>query len=268
MRSFDPTFEPNGVVGVRRLEVITGVGGRRSWSREDKGRIVAESFAAWRQRIGIGAALRAAAATGLCLAPACPQRGAGTAGRRGGRVCSGHRRGRRDGTIDTGAVAGGHRRDRGCRHHDPRRAGSGLAVSARSAAGGEGGDVIPVPPGVRVLIATRPVDFRKGADQPGCACQGNAGAGPVLRRRPGVPQPPRRSRQAPGMGRQRLGVGVEAARTGCLQMAADHRRGDAPVAGTARRLDRGARLVAGARAADHPAEGDTLSTATLSTATN
>ena len=46
MRSFDPTFEPNGVVGVRRLEVITGVGGRRSWSREDKGRIVAESFAA------------------------------------------------------------------------------------------------------------------------------------------------------------------------------------------------------------------------------
>lgn len=44
MRSFDPTFEPNGVIGVRRLEVITGVGGRRSWSREDKGRIVAESF--------------------------------------------------------------------------------------------------------------------------------------------------------------------------------------------------------------------------------
>lgn len=46
MRSFDPTFEPNGVVGVRRLEVITGVGGRRSWSRNDKARIVAESFAA------------------------------------------------------------------------------------------------------------------------------------------------------------------------------------------------------------------------------
>lgn len=45
MRSFDPTFEPNGTVGVRRLEVITGVGGRRSWSHEDKARIVAESFA-------------------------------------------------------------------------------------------------------------------------------------------------------------------------------------------------------------------------------
>ena len=45
MRSFDPTCEPNGVVGVRRLEVITGIGGRRSWSRDDKARIVAESFA-------------------------------------------------------------------------------------------------------------------------------------------------------------------------------------------------------------------------------
>lgn len=45
MRSFDPTFEPKGAIGVRRLEVITGVGGRRVWSDEDKGRIVAESFA-------------------------------------------------------------------------------------------------------------------------------------------------------------------------------------------------------------------------------
>lgn len=43
MRSFDPTFEPQEI---RRLEVITGVGGRRAWSDEDKGRIVAESFAA------------------------------------------------------------------------------------------------------------------------------------------------------------------------------------------------------------------------------
>jgi transposase len=46
VRSFDPTFDPEGVVGVRRLEVITGVGGRRVWPEEDKGRIVAESFAA------------------------------------------------------------------------------------------------------------------------------------------------------------------------------------------------------------------------------
>jgi transposase len=46
VRSFDPTFEPKSVIGVRRLEVITGVGGRRVWPDADKGRIVAESFAA------------------------------------------------------------------------------------------------------------------------------------------------------------------------------------------------------------------------------
>ena len=45
VRSFDPTFEPNSSVGVRRLEVITGIGSRRSWSRADKARITAESFA-------------------------------------------------------------------------------------------------------------------------------------------------------------------------------------------------------------------------------
>jgi transposase len=43
VRSFDPAFEPKEI---RRLEVITGIGGRRAWSDEDKGRIVAESFAA------------------------------------------------------------------------------------------------------------------------------------------------------------------------------------------------------------------------------
>lgn len=46
MRNFDPTFETNEVVGVRRLEVITGVGGRRTWSTEDKARIVGETLAA------------------------------------------------------------------------------------------------------------------------------------------------------------------------------------------------------------------------------
>src|SRR5436309_11893205 len=71
------------------------------------------------------------------------------------------------GSERTGAIgddAVGHRRDRDHWHRDPRRARRRLAASARRAAGGEGGAVIPVPPGVRVLIATRPVDFRKGAD--------------------------------------------------------------------------------------------------------
>ncbi len=46
MRNFDPTCETNAVVGVRRFEVITGVGGRRAWSAENKARIVSESLAA------------------------------------------------------------------------------------------------------------------------------------------------------------------------------------------------------------------------------
>jgi transposase len=44
--SFDPTCETNEVVGVRRFEVITGAGGRRAWSAENKARIVAETLAA------------------------------------------------------------------------------------------------------------------------------------------------------------------------------------------------------------------------------
>ena len=50
MRSFDPTLEPKEI---RRLEVITGIGGRRVWSNEDKGRIVAESFAAGANVAGV-----------------------------------------------------------------------------------------------------------------------------------------------------------------------------------------------------------------------
>jgi transposase len=47
VRNFDPTFERNEeTVGIRRLEVITGVGGRRTWSTEDKARIVGETLRA------------------------------------------------------------------------------------------------------------------------------------------------------------------------------------------------------------------------------
>jgi transposase len=44
MSSFDPTLDPKPVL-VRRLEVLTGVGGRRRWSSDDKARIVEESLA-------------------------------------------------------------------------------------------------------------------------------------------------------------------------------------------------------------------------------
>ena len=44
MSSFDPTLDPKPVV-VRRLEVLTGVGGRRRWSADDKAPIFEETLA-------------------------------------------------------------------------------------------------------------------------------------------------------------------------------------------------------------------------------
>jgi hypothetical protein len=56
VRGFDPTFESKGVVGIRRLEVITGVGGRRVWLDADKGRITpvsADPTSGWRLRASL-----------------------------------------------------------------------------------------------------------------------------------------------------------------------------------------------------------------------
>jgi transposase len=44
MPGFDPTLDLKPAV-VRRLEVLTGVGGRRRWSADDKARIVEETLA-------------------------------------------------------------------------------------------------------------------------------------------------------------------------------------------------------------------------------
>ena len=44
MSGFNPTLDPRPVL-VRRLEVLTGVGGRRRWSSDDKARIVEETLA-------------------------------------------------------------------------------------------------------------------------------------------------------------------------------------------------------------------------------
>ena len=42
MSKLDPTLEPDRLV--RRIEVITGVGGRRRWTVDDKARIVEETL--------------------------------------------------------------------------------------------------------------------------------------------------------------------------------------------------------------------------------
>lgn len=45
MSGLEPTLEPKREV--RRIEVITGAGGRRRWTAEDKARIVAETHEPW-----------------------------------------------------------------------------------------------------------------------------------------------------------------------------------------------------------------------------
>src|SRR5437762_1313100 len=175
VRSFDPTFERKEI---RRLEVITGVGGRRAWSDEDKGRIVAESFAA-------GANVSAVA--------------------------------RRYG-LRPQQVYAWRRLARG----------GALALPAAEALG-----FVPI-----VAAESEPAPSVTSATMPAGIVEIEI-AEAVIRAAPGV----------------------EATGTGRLQMAADHRRGHAPVAGAAGSLGRGARLDAGARTADRAATGDAMSAA-------
>src|SRR4030095_8488156 len=130
-----------------RVEIRSGVGRRRRWRDEDKGRIVAESYApgavvseiARRHEISPQHlfAWRKAARNGqLALA-------AGVGGEASGAAVDHDRDG-------WGRGAG--RMRRGCR------------VARGCAAGDEGSRMIVPSGAVRVLVATRPVDFRKGMD--------------------------------------------------------------------------------------------------------
>src|SRR3954453_4649819 len=107
--------------------------------------------------LGGGPALRAAPEPAVPLAPAA--RGTGRA--RGSRVCAGGGRGGCGGDI---AGAGGPDRDRARPGGGGGRPWRGRGGAAPGARGGARPGVIAVPPGVRILLATRPVDFRKGMD--------------------------------------------------------------------------------------------------------
>src|SRR3954451_8880831 len=107
-------------------------------------------------RLGGGAALRAAPEPAVRLAPAAR----GTGGPRRSRVRAGGGRGGRPGTRR----GGGPDRDRARPGGGAGRGGRGRGGAAPGARGGAGPAVIAVPPGVRILLAARPVDFRKGMD--------------------------------------------------------------------------------------------------------
>src|SRR3954470_17111209 len=106
--------------------------------------------------LGGGAPLRAAPEPAVRLAPATR----GTGSTRRARVHAGSGRGGRPGT----GRGGGPDRDRARPGRRPCRRGRRRGGAAPGARGAAGAGVIAVPPGVRILLAARPVDFRKGMD--------------------------------------------------------------------------------------------------------
>jgi hypothetical protein len=57
---------------VRRVEVFTGAGRRRSWSRDEKAAIIAERYGAGETVCAVGAPSRADPATAVHLTPVGP----------------------------------------------------------------------------------------------------------------------------------------------------------------------------------------------------
>ena len=115
--------------------------------------------------------------------------------------------------------------------------------------------------GVRVLIATRPVDFRRGADGLAATVQSVLQQDPfsgtifVFRSK--------RADRVKMLVYDGTGLGADLEATGGeqVQMAGDQRRGDAAVGGAIGGVVRGARLAAGVRPKDQTAAGGRLSPA-------
>ena len=87
--------------------------------------------------------------------------------------------------------------------------------------------MIAVPAGVRVLVATKPVDFRKGADGLVALVRETLGARSVLGNDFCVPLEAGGPGEDSGLGRLGAGAVLEAAGAWCVQVATDHRRRDA-----------------------------------------
>jgi hypothetical protein len=159
MRSYSRTNNTNAD-SFRRVEVITGVGRRRRWSLEKKVRIVAESLdlaatsSAVARRYGLHASqlFTWAAAAAAERVDSRDERRAGVrAGADGGEQCSSSRGSGPDGDCTWSGRGTGWGQ-------------CGRRSTAAGARGGAGPAVIAIPPGVRILLAAQPVDFRKGMD--------------------------------------------------------------------------------------------------------
>lgn len=160
-------------VATERVEIATRGERRRSYTLDEKARLLAKTAEGRAGRAGAGggaAAQRFAEPT----APLAARRGGPSASKGGtagaeARAAAGRCACRGDGAGHNG---GGERRDgrdhRGGPAQRPRAAGrrGGGRVGGRAARRGARG-VIALPAGARILLATRPIDFRKGA--PGLA---------------------------------------------------------------------------------------------------
>jgi hypothetical protein len=184
----------NGSGSVQRVEVFTGTGRRRRWTAEQKAAIVAETYERG-ETVSAVARARPDDAAIVHLAARCA---ASPSQRKPDGVCAGG-----FGTIATACgrcpdraeplreFIGNRDQDRGC---DGSRSGWDRACNsaACSACAHDGGGMITVPSGVRVLVATRPVDFRKGGEGLAALVREALGEDPIgddLR----VPQQTRRS---------------------------------------------------------------------------
>ena len=145
-------------------------------------------------------------------------------------------------------------RDRARRSGGARQSWNRRCDADEGAARGEGRDVIAVPSGVRILVATKPVDFRRGADGLAALAKTSFSAIRILGRsssfaRSGGPV------EDFSLGRLRPDFVLEASRGRRVSLAADQRRRHASVGVATGCAHRWAGLVAPARAR-HSGAGD------------
>jgi transposase len=162
MSTLDLALEPEPVE-VRRFEVITGVGGRRTWPA--KARIVAEALepganvSAIARRHGLRPqqiftwrreARRADPATALACAPVVVEEPPAVPAQAGGDGLGREGGGDRAGAQGRAGPRPARRRRAHARHGGPHAQGPGV--------------ILPPAGPMRVLVATRPVDFRNYAE--------------------------------------------------------------------------------------------------------
>ena len=210
---------------MQRIEVFSGSGRRRRWSGGQKALIFAETFvtgetvsavadaAATVVYLAAGSAAARAGASRMAFAPVVLE----TA-----RSCAGAEpvgRGQSVGSLAIEIIIGA-----ATVRVPP---GTERGFAARFARADDHAVMITIPSGVRVLVATKPVDFRKGGEGLAALVRAALGERSILGDAVRFPQKTCRPDQNFGLGRLRPGAILETAGTRSIPLAADLRRDDA-----------------------------------------